>query len=288
MDINDIKINNNESEKSITLFNFEEIYNSGQDFVKSFSSIFDTVSNFLKIGKEFYEQITNKIDMFDELANEISLASTIIRTSVEQISESLIQVQAIEKLSKLQLIWLDYIDSQLAYDIIHNGDIERIIVNHLINSNYDVVNNTIEETKKLGLLSQKDTLYCQSVNAYCNEQYELACVGFVVIVEYLTSKISRDIGTNVKKHIDIILNKINTKEIFNKFDYKLISIILFFKAITDSLYKNLKFSKQESDNLNRHWILHGRTQRNYSKFDCIKLINYIYAILFISDLNYDK
>lgn len=41
------------------------------------------------------------------------------------------------------------------------------------------------------------------------------------------------------------------------------------------------FTKEEPLEINRHWIEHGRTEKIYTKMDCIKVINALSTLTII-------
>lgn len=48
---------------------------------------------------------------------------------------------------------------------------------------------------------------------------------------------------------------------------------------------NSEFSKKELKGLNRHWIAHGRSLKRKTKLDVVKMINLIYGMLLINELD---
>lgn len=52
-----------------------------------------------------------------------------------------------------------------------------------------------------------------------------------------------------------------------------------FKAL-EKFGKNSEFNKDEPD-LNRHWIMHGRTDHCMEQIDCIRVINIFYGTILL-------
>ena len=52
----------------------------------------------------------------------------------------------------------------------------------------------------------------------------------------------------------------------------------------DSFSAPSDFKGKEPKGLNRHWIAHGRATRKKTKLDCVKMINLIYGLLLIGEL----
>ena len=49
------------------------------------------------------------------------------------------------------------------------------------------------------------------------------------------------------------------------------------------LYAKSDFSAEEPEEINRHWLLHGRSEYDISEIDCIRLINAIQSLCMIYD-----
>lgn len=52
------------------------------------------------------------------------------------------------------------------------------------------------------------------------------------------------------------------------------------RSFTDSS----SFDETEPTLLNRHWLMHGRTNREYTLVDCIKILSMIYGMLLVNGL----
>lgn len=68
-----------------------------------------------------------------------------------------------------------------------------------------------------------------------------------------------------------------------KADKKIINHLIWvsiYKFI-DELYSKSKFNQNEPGQINRHWILHGRTKRELDKIDAIRIVNAIHSLITI-------
>ena len=54
-----------------------------------------------------------------------------------------------------------------------------------------------------------------------------------------------------------------------------------FNTFAKSFYETIPFSDEEPQLLNRNWIMHGRSQREYKRIDCIKLLRFLYGIILV-------
>lgn len=46
----------------------------------------------------------------------------------------------------------------------------------------------------------------------------------------------------------------------------------------------ISFDKKEPNHLNRHWIMHGRSRKKFTKLDCIKIVNLLYVLILINNI----
>lgn len=59
--------------------------------------------------------------------------------------------------------------------------------------------------------------------------------------------------------------------------------MLTFEKTMELFSTNFDFKGEEPKELNRHWIMHGRSRRRKTEHDCVKLIYFIYGILLIDE-----
>jgi metal-dependent hydrolase (beta-lactamase superfamily II) len=68
-------------------------------------------------------------------------------------------------------------------------------------------------------------------------------------------------------------------------EFSVFALLITFRETMESFSRNSDFKKKEPKNLNRHWIMHGRSRRRKTKLDCIKTIRFIYGIILIDELS---
>lgn len=103
---------------------------------------------------------------------------------------------------------------------------------------------------------------------------------------FIYTKISLDAKLDDRKRLDKIMNDFNNKLSLKNEYWPSFFIIGTLDGIFESFFANAPFDKEEPDNLNRHWIVHGRTKKEFTKFDCIKLFRLLYAMLISIDKKY--
>ncbi len=61
-------------------------------------------------------------------------------------------------------------------------------------------------------------------------------------------------------------------------------LCLTYKTAIDGIGKDEGFDKQEPGKVNRNWIMHGRTEKVYTRLDCVKALNLIYGTIRLTQL----
>ena len=84
-------------------------------------------------------------------------------------------------------------------------------------------------------------------------------------LEYNWNYIERDLKNKFKLYFDN-----NNENNLEEYTIRLISKML---------AKTVSFNMTEPENLNRHWLLHGRAERIPTKSDCLKLFNIIELVI---------
>ena len=103
------------------------------------------------------------------------------------------------------------------------------------------------------------------------------------IVDGLLSEVSENQNTGFKSRMEQIEKKISDKFELTDLEKKLLCIYVALDNFEESIFNFSDFSKKEPDGLNRHWLVHGRTRREYTKLDFIKTILWLDAIIFLDE-----
>lgn len=132
--------------------------------------------------------------------------------------------------------------------------------------------------KHIGLALPSETtkkLFAQCVENFINENYLITVNSLVTLLEGVLS--SCESNKN-----NIWMMKICKDQIEKvKIDKKQIRQIVWtsFANFITLLYTKSDFANEEPSNINRHWLLHGRTEGDWGKEDCLRLFNAIYTII---------
>lgn len=241
----------------------------------------DTQDFFTNIGV-FLVNFASKLVSFHEWVekNKTNIADFLLR-----FSNFSAWYVAIQKLSQNQILFIEDIDIEFATKIKNSNDIKTMIERYYFDNSDERINTLILDCKNAVLLSKYKELYIQTITAYKNGSYQLACIGLFCIIDGLLSDVSGMIKeTSFKKRIENIENKIQQKIEIDNIDKKILSIYMTRESFDETIFGHSDFSKPEKDVLNRHWLLHGRTQKKYTKYDFLKILLWLNAIIFLADI----
>lgn len=127
----------------------------------------------------------------------------------------------------------------------------------------------------------------QALSAYDREDYDLAIIGFTAVLDRLLSECSEQIkNTHIAPRVKAIVKKFEDKGDFFLDDLAArdYALYLTYQKAIESFGADSDFKDDEPTILNRHWIMHGRTNKEYQRLDCIKVLNMIYGTIRMTEL----
>lgn len=147
------------------------------------------------------------------------------------------------------------------------------------------MNKTIKKCLSDFLMQKYKRLFEQSITCYRKEYYDIAINGLTSIIDGLLSDISKNTTHSMPPRINAVINKLTTNDVLDDEENALLISALTFEKTLTSFCAFAPFEEEEPKGLNRHWIAHGRSKRKKTKLDCVKLINLIYGMLLINQIN---
>lgn len=191
----------------------------------------------------------------------------------------------IEKLGDAQFVQWDYLSEEYIEAILNTSNVNKTLRNLLEKDKFQFVNITIEKCKANPYLRKYMRLFEQSVTAFTHGQNDLAIIGFTSIFDGLLSDISGNSTHQLKPRLEIIESKLEKEEVLDSNEYAILALVITFQKAIATFALHAPFDGKEPSGLNRHWIAHGRSRRRKTKLDCVKLINLIYGLLLIHELD---
>lgn len=212
----------------------------------------------LKIEMSYKESVSYK--KLQEYLNSIRRVAESI-PSINQIT------MLVEKLAAEQYVVV-YKLPRTVLDICNVDSIGRVVEKHIVTTQFiNEVADMCENTENI--------LFVQAVEAMKKGDYNLALLGLTATLDKVLADYSgMNSNVNIKKRCDQIVKSIKSKgEIFidelEGIDYLL--FISYYTAI-ESFGNHANFDDPEPEMLNRHWIMHGRSNKVFDKTSCFKLL----------------
>lgn len=193
-------------------------------------------------------------------------------------------LEAAFKLGDEQFVIWNQLDDGLTDQILSSNDIDLFLSENCQEEKIFSVEITKRQIEASKLIAPYRALYDQSIMAYENGCYELSATGLLAIADGLfAEKIANKKAVNFFQRANLLVDKIERKQSITRRDMDTAVLGITLLKTTQSLSRRVEFDKNEPHELNRNWIMHGRSRRKRTKLDCIKLIRLIYGVILIDD-----
>ena len=254
--------------------------NNLPDF-SAFSEISKRIEEMMRPVSETLQRIN---DIMRPIVETIEKYKTQIQASMEVFSEAVQNMEVIERLGNAQFVCWEYKGLDFANQIIATKNINKTLREYLVKEKFSSVNNTILMCKSNSSMQKYLRLFNQAVAAYECGDNNIAVTGFTSVFDGLLADISGNNTHRLPPRISVVLKKLEKDEVLENDEYATLTLAYTFQKTVESFSESAPFDKKEPKGLNRHWIAHGRSCRKRTKLDCIKLINLIYGLLLINEL----
>ena len=238
--------------------------------------------------QEFTRPVMEAVHSIQSALKPIVEAIEQYRPKVAEIGQALLQatrpLSAIRKMGEAQFVFWDYMTDEFVDAIVGAENINKTLREQLIRDRFSAVNKTIDKTLSSAVMQKHKRLYSQSVNAFRSGDSDLAVTGFTSVFDGLLADTSGNPTSRLGPRINAIKQKLDNDELLNYDEYATITLAMTLEKTLDSFSAPSDFKGKEPKGLNRHWIAHGRSTRKKTKLDCVKMINLIYGLLLIGDI----
>ncbi|MBR0206860.1 MAG: hypothetical protein IJQ45_08995 [Clostridia bacterium] len=189
------------------------------------------------------------------------------------------------KLGEVQYVQWDYLEPAFFEMILSSQNTNKTLREQIIvHGKQASVNTTIEKTRLNPIMKRHLRIYNQAIDAFHNGDSDLAVIGFTTVFDGLLSDVSGINTSKIKKRLDVVMDKMEKCLQLDPKEYALATFLFTFENSISLFTKTVDFKEKEPKGLNRHWIAHGQSRRKKTKLDCVKIINMIYGLLLIEEL----
>ena len=251
------------------------------------TSLLSTLADTMKVVEESTLSIVNFMQSFDAIRRSydetIARITPQIHAVLSEISIAIRISNVNQKLGNVQYVYWDFMQKDFIDSVLESSDTNEVLEEYLSKDDYKTVKSTIENCISHSRMAKHKDMMVQCAKAFEAESYTLAAMGFTSIIDALLSDVSGNPTTNLKKRVDAILRKVDENQNIESDEYAFMTLFYTFDKAMEIFHAFAPFEGEEPDNLNRHWLMHGRFTGEKTKLDCVKLINMIYGILLIDD-----
>lgn len=249
-----------------------------------FSALTETARRIEEVMRPIRESIQRINDVFQPVIIALESYKPKIEAGMQVFAKVMRNMQAINKMGESQFVCWKYMSADLAEQLVSTNNTNRTLREFLVKEHYKSVDNTIALCQSSLLLKKHLRLFNQSVSAFKRGENELAVNGFTSVFDGLLSDVSGMSTHRLSKRVDVVLDKLKKDEILDNDEYATLTFAITFQNTIESFSVPSSFDEKEPKGLNRHWIAHGRSLRKKTKLDCVKLLNLIYGLILISEL----
>ena len=189
------------------------------------------------------------------------------------------------KLVENQYVFTDPISNEFIKIILNTNDVDKEVEKYYSEDDCKQLYSLIERCKKQLQDSNNFELFCQSIGAYQNNYYQIACLGMFTVTDGIISDVSQQDISSFKKRLNKIKDEFDETASLEPLDQKIWCVLKALEKIDISIFADSDFRSNEPDCVNRHWTLHGRSTRKFLFTDVIKVLLWIDALLFIENFN---
>lgn len=293
---NKIKV---DTDVTVQLRNLQNNLNLAASAMKEEISIIQN-SDSLKTIQEFSEQlrivIPNAIREMDKWKATYSYYGPAINGFVSNLKNALVglselkpDIIALDKLSKIQFVYWESLPQNILEKVISIGNDDKVLdyLGTLIeNDNIFSAELTVEAVISSDFMGD-NVLLEQSVSAFERGDYNLASVGFTSLLDrILAENYMNKKELSLFKRADYLLHKIQESDAFTLDDeeYAELELMYSYYQSIQQFGERSEFDNDEPVSLNRHWLMHGRTDKFMNKIDCVRIIRMLYGTMMINEL----
>ena len=220
------------------------------------------------------------------LAYRSAVAEGLRNVDITKLLNLLQQVETLQRwyktvriLAENQFAFTDDIDEILIDSILDEKDVENAVKEYYLLDDKKRLVSLIDRCNCSIKSYNNIELFSQIVSAFEQNSYHLACIGLFAVIDGLLSQASMKNTTGYRERFKIIHDKVNSETPLSRLDKRLICLYYAFDKIDNTAFRDSRFHEEEPSNINRHWTIHGRSRRHYELIDCIKLFQWVEAII---------
>ena len=146
-------------------------------------------------------------------------------------------IVAITCLDTAQYVFWDCLSESFVDDLL--DDSEKAIIEYESENDYYASEDLISQCRNHSFLTKNLCLFNQAVDAYRQESYDLAVVGFTAIIDSVLSEATQNTTYKPKERYDAVLQKLMIDENVEEEEFARFILFETFNATAESFYKTV-------------------------------------------------
>lgn len=259
----------------------KKISNIGSSLTESLRPLYE-IGNYLgELVKKSAEWYNKVFKPFQDFGREIQ--AKLVNIS-EVASAAFKPLLVADKLGKHQYVIWEYMTLEFVDTIYKSSNVDKELRLMYEKDKYRLFYSLSQECINC-LDGNNARILSQAVDSFSFKNYDLCAIGITVVIDGELSVVTGNPGTNIKRRLEPLLGKLDDDEVLSENEYSLFSLYLTVDATMKTFAASSDFcNEKEPQYINRHWTMHGRTQRRKTKMDCVKLLRFLYAIILLDKI----
>lgn len=242
---------------------------------ESMRPFIETQENIRRTLDKMYEPMRRLAEITNSINESIS-------TSLAPFKKPLRLMQVARR--NQTVIWYD-LNPKEDVEFLNSSYLDEIVLEHFLSNDSLELNLIIQKCrtslqKRLGCI-----IFEQSIDALDRKAYHAAILCLTSALDGVLTLCSGSDSTSARDRLSLLQTKL-LKQDDDSFTAEEINEFWLYSTLfpaIESFNAKAPFEQLEPNLLNRHWIAHGRTTREYTLIDCIKVLSMIYGMLSLGD-----
>lgn len=244
---------------------------------KNFEALAQPLMEMQKRIDEIYKPIQENFDRIVEVLQGFSAYSQALKAN--------------EILIKNQFVFTDALYENISEEILASISPEAWVENYYFEDERDRFNSLLNRCKQQLTTESKKRLLEECEQAYQSQHYHLACVGLFSLADGILSEVTENQITSVALRMKTLHDEMLAKEPIVEYDVRFFFIFNAMCYLTEEndkqvvkvrpLFEKSDFNAPEPDILNRHWVVHGRTDRAFTRLDVLRILQWIDGLFYL-------
>ncbi len=252
------------------------------------SSLTESLRPLYEIGYYLGELVKKSAEWYNEVFKPLQDFGREIRAKLVNISEvasaAFKPLLVADKLGKHQYVIWEYMTLEFVDTIYKSSNVDKELRLMYEKDKYRLFYSLSQECINC-LDGNNARILSQAIDSFSLKNYDLCAIGITVVIDGELSVVTGNPGTNIKRRLEPLLGKLDDDEVLSEDEYSLFSLYLTVDATMKTFAASSDFgNEKEPQYINRHWTMHGRTERRKTKIDCVKLLRFLYAIILLDKI----